>query len=445
MVIMSNTIQAGWNFDSIDSIVNELSVGTNSSYKKNENPRKNDGEMILAKSATQHTDNSHDNNTDEEGWTTTRPGKKKPKDNNNVASTESIITTIDGNIDQIEAGTSNRIYVTSPGRKNKCNVPDKMETTIDFSPTIITIAAGTTNETGQSKEQGQNTRSGQSRQRNSGKKNNGNDNNNNSEEIGGGKDTNKKNGERNNKNNDDSTNSNNSNNIRGNDRGGRGGQGGRGGRGGRTERKQTPRKEWETSEFSISFNPKTITNKDPDAEFQAALTQMMIKSPGITFHPTNNNMFPHPKPSTTIQENPQTEAAFKDFLEVYENKGSTTYRNFIKATMQYNELELRNSLLNYLRSNNLWMSSDLISENVDEMIGYINFGHDKMVWRPEGRLLHLQIRILKSLYKTGSTKRMWYSNPYLHFQCTASWEQNRESAKTNVINIGTLQRDPKSW
>ena len=175
----------------------------------------------------------------------------------------------------------------------------------------------------------------------------------------------------------------------------------------------------------------------------------MIKSPGITFHPTNNNMFPQPKPSTTIQEYPQTEAAFKkDFLEVYENKGSTTYRNFIKATMQYNELELRNSLLNYLRSNNLWMSSDLISENVDEMIGYINFGHDnyKMVWRPEGRLLHLQIRILKSLYKTGSTKRMWYSNPYLHFQCsTASWEQNRESAKTNVINIGTLQRDPKSW
>jgi hypothetical protein len=51
--------------------------------------------------------------------------------------------------------------------------------------------------------------------------------------------------------------------------------------------------------------------------------------------------------------------------------------------MQYDELDLRNSLLNYLRSNNLWMSSEFISENIDEMIGYINYGHDKMVWRPE--------------------------------------------------------------
>ncbi|OEU13909.1 hypothetical protein FRACYDRAFT_242263 [Fragilariopsis cylindrus CCMP1102] len=51
--------------------------------------------------------------------------------------------------------------------------------------------------------------------------------------------------------------------------------------------------------------------------------------------------------------------------------------------MQYNELELRNSLMNYLRGNNLWMSSELISESVDEMIGYINYGHDKMVWRPD--------------------------------------------------------------
>jgi hypothetical protein len=51
--------------------------------------------------------------------------------------------------------------------------------------------------------------------------------------------------------------------------------------------------------------------------------------------------------------------------------------------MQYNDLELQNSLLNYFRSNNLWMSSELISKSADEMIGYINYGHDKMVWRPE--------------------------------------------------------------
>jgi hypothetical protein len=60
-----------------------------------------------------------------------------------------------------------------------------------------------------------------------------------------------------------------------------------------------------------------------------------------------------------------------------------TRQNYIRATMQYNKLELRYSLLNYLQSNNLWMTSELISEIVDEMIGYINYGHEKMVWRPD--------------------------------------------------------------
>jgi hypothetical protein len=126
-----------------------------------------------------------------------------------------------------------------------------------------------------------------------------------------------------------------------------------------------------------------MVNKDPDAEFQAVLSQIMKKSPGVVFYPTNEDMFPKPRSFTTINEYPQTEAAFKDFFEVYENKGLTTYKIFVRATMQYDELDLRNSLLNYLRSNNLWMSSELISESVDEMIGYINYGHDKMVWRPE--------------------------------------------------------------
>ena len=161
-------------------------------------------------------------------------------------------------------------------------------------------------------------------------------------------------------------------------------RGGRGGRGGnRPERKQTPREDWETYDFSISFNPKTMKDKNPNAEFQALLMEMMKKAPGITFHPTNEAMYPKPSSFTTIQGYPKTEADFKDFYEVYENKGLTIYKIFVKTTMQYNELELRNSLMNYLRGNNLWMSSELISESVDEMIGYINYGHDKMVWRPD--------------------------------------------------------------
>jgi hypothetical protein len=78
-------------------------------------------------------------------------------------------------------------------------------------------------------------------------------------------------------------------------------------------------------------------------------------------------MYPKPSSFKTIQGYPQTEATFKDFFEVYENKGLTTYKIIIKATVQYNELELQNSLLNYLRSNNIWMSSELISESVDRV------------------------------------------------------------------------------
>ena len=152
MVIMSNTIQAGWDFDCIDSIVDNLSVGTNSSFKRNEILTKNDGDPIVTKFATKNTSNT--SNTDEEGWTTTSPGKKKPKNNNNskAASTESIITTIDGNIDQIEAGKNNRINVTSPGRKYKCNIPDDNRKIIelDFNPTVMTDGRG---EQGNNKQQ----------------------------------------------------------------------------------------------------------------------------------------------------------------------------------------------------------------------------------------------------------------------------------------------------
>ena len=393
MVIMTNIIQAGWNFDQDDSIIDSLTIGTTSSFKKIENTMKNDGDMILAASEKIHTCKT--TNTDEEGWTTTIPGKKKPKKNNNrVSSTESIIMTIDGNVDQIEAGALNRINVTSPGRKYRCNIPDDNRKIIelDFNPTAMTDGRkeqGNTKhqedgEEGDTRENQSNTQGEQTNEEKNGKKNesvekekNNTDKDDNSDEQGGRGDGGREGRE---------------------ERGGRGGRGGRGRRG--SDRRQIPRTEWETYEFSISFNPKTMMDKDPDAEFQAVISQMMKKSPGITFHPTNENMHPQPNPFTTIQEYPQTEAEFKDFFEVYENKGFTTYRIFIKATMQYNELELRNSLLNYLRSNNLWMSSELISENVDEMIGFINFGHDKMVWRPEcEKKLNNGI---KSLIQSGS-------------------------------------------
>jgi hypothetical protein len=373
MVIMSNTIQAGQYFDNDDNSNDNWSSGSTSSFNRNEIWKKNDRDSSQGRKVTKSTRNRSTTHTDEEGWTMATPGKKKPKkDNNTGSSFDSIITTIDGKLDQIEAGRHSKTSVTPPGRKYKCNIPEKkMHKTkeAEINPSIMT----TTNTTGSGEEQNKEGLQEDGKQTSNEPDKNSTTNNNNGNKERGKKDDR----------NEDANRDNNNNNNGGNNRGGRGGRGGRNGRGGRTERKQIPRKEWETYDFSISFNPKSMSNKDPDAEFQAVLSQIMRKSPGVTFHPTNEDMFPKPKSFTTIEGYPQTEAAFKDFFEVYENKGLTTYRIFIKATMQYDELDLRNSLLNYLRSNNLWMSSELISESVDEMIGYINYGHDKMVWRPE--------------------------------------------------------------
>jgi hypothetical protein len=51
-----------------------------------------------------------------------------------------MITTIDGNIDQIETGTTNKISVTSPERQHECNIPDMIRQTRHdkFKPRIMT-------------------------------------------------------------------------------------------------------------------------------------------------------------------------------------------------------------------------------------------------------------------------------------------------------------------
>jgi hypothetical protein len=217
-------------------------------------------------------------------------------------------------------------------RKTKCN---------EFKPSITTAK----NNNGQGKQQStanQDSRKDSDNKRNSSNNNNNNNNSGNYNEKTGNDNKNEAHKE-----------------YRKETNGGpnRGGTGGRGERERQNERKQLPRIEWETYNFAISFGPRKMKNKDPDAEFQAILPQIMKRSPGVIFHPTNDDMFPKPKPFSTIQGYPQTKASFKDFFEVYENKGLTMYKIYIRATMQYDELELRYSLLNYLKSNNLWMTS----------------------------------------------------------------------------------------
>jgi hypothetical protein len=214
-----------------------------------------------------------------------------------------------------------RKYVTSPGRKHKCNIPDDSQIELDFNPATMMKPKGT----GKGREQ--NTESPQDSGEETHMTNKQNRNTN-GEENNGMNANGKKDDEKEKSNKDDNDNNNNNGGLNWGGRNGRGGRGGKGGR--RTERKQTPSAEWETYDFSISFSPKTMSNKDPDAEFQAVLSHIMRKSPGVTFHPTNEDMHPKASSFKTIQGYPQTEAAFKDFFEVYENKGLTAFKLLLR-------------------------------------------------------------------------------------------------------------------
>ena len=239
-----------------------------------------------------------------------QPRKEETKEQQQLASTESITTSTDGNFDLIEAGTQNRIFAISPGRKHKCNIPDDKKL---YEVESNQVKMTKRNKTGDGK---------QDKQQDGGEEEE--TSNNHDHTTNGDKNI----GDANGKKDDENERNSNKGELNQEGRSGRRGRGGRGGR--KTEWKQIQRKESETYNFLICFSPKKMSNKDPDAEFQAVLSQIMTKSPGVTF---------------------QTEffynAASKDFFEVYENKGLITFQIFVEAAMQYNGLEFRKSLLNY--------------------------------------------------------------------------------------------------
>jgi hypothetical protein len=141
MVFRSKAIQAGWHFDQDDAIIDNSSIGSTCSTNRKENTTKNDSDQILRKILAKTTNTRKGNNhTDEEGWTTTTPGRTKPKNSNTVASTESIITTMEGNFETIDLGTPTKISVQSSDRSHKCNIPEttKIVSTAhkEFNPCI---------------------------------------------------------------------------------------------------------------------------------------------------------------------------------------------------------------------------------------------------------------------------------------------------------------------
>jgi hypothetical protein len=138
MVFRTNAIQAGWHFDQDDAIIDNSSIDSTYSTNRDENPMKNALDSKLRRIIDKTSKDNDKKHTDEEGWTKTTPGRTKPKNSNAVASTESIITTIEGNIETTEAGTTNKILVKSPNRIHKCNIPETTKILpkkqIDFNP-----------------------------------------------------------------------------------------------------------------------------------------------------------------------------------------------------------------------------------------------------------------------------------------------------------------------
>ena len=153
MVFRANAIQAGWHFDQDDAIIDNSSLDSTYSNNRNENPTKNAIATQTRKISKKNTSTSNNNeHTDEEGWTTTTPGRTKPKNINKGSSTESIITTIEGNFEKYETGTPNKISVRSPSRKHKCNIPETTRIVSTDNNEFVPCITKQTENTGKAKE-----------------------------------------------------------------------------------------------------------------------------------------------------------------------------------------------------------------------------------------------------------------------------------------------------
>jgi hypothetical protein len=63
-----------------------------------------------------------------------------------------------------------------------------------------------------------------------------------------------------------------------------------------------------------------MKNKDPDAKFQSILQQIMKKSPGVIFHPTNDDMFPKLKSFSTRTKQQKNDTRRTDDRNIKTNK-----------------------------------------------------------------------------------------------------------------------------
>ena len=151
--------------------------------------------------------------------------------------------------------------------------------------------------------------------------------------------------------------------------------------------------EMDTFTFTIGWNPKDYRGRDGKAVLRSLLRAILHKSPGTIFHPTNRNTAPTPRDIHSVNSDfPNTPEEFDDFFDQTTNRNRSNYRIYMKATMSHNEKELQQRMFNYLRHNKIYLNSPFIDDTTLEMVGFIENGHSRLIYRP-----NIELKIKKGI------------------------------------------------
>jgi hypothetical protein len=381
MVIKDTLLHSGWSYGNGDDQYDNESLGSTEDVfkieKSIENPRrkqKNDQEkMIYSKHNRAHTD--------EQGWTTieTNSGRKPKAENSNQSSIDSIIATINVDINKFLKGAP-EAKIDSPTRENRCTVPDETDRPKSKGERKDTekwkerIMEKTTTSKGEEERTVGFTKMAINRpsEANQNEMTNGEETETNNENQTNNEDNQ---GQNKNKNNlEDKSNDNN---------------------GGSNKQRVNilePR-DMDTYAFTVSWRPEHKAGKDGKIIIKNLMREMAHKTPTIIFHPTNSATSPVPRDINNINNDfPKSPASFDDFFDQMRNRDNTNQSTFMKVTMPHDEKELQKKLSNYLFYNKLYMNSPFINDNTLEHVGFIENGHSRMVYRP-----NIEMKIRKGL------------------------------------------------
>ena len=160
--------------------------------------------------------------------------------------------------------------------------------------------------------------------------------------------------------------------------------------------------EMDTFTFTIGWNPKDYRGRDGKAVLRSLFRPILHKSPGTIFHPTNRNTSPTPRDIHTVNSDfPNTPEEFDDFFDQTTNRNRSNYRIYMKATMSHNEKELQQRMFNYLRHNKIYLNSPFIDDTTLEMVGFIENGHSRLIYRPD-----IELKIKKGIEEVINGKML---------------------------------------